>query len=302
MSVDIEDCKAWREAAAGTHLAACAALSTALVMAVMVAAARGDDEYLDPPPPPVTSVAWYDWYDAVLASRRDVAEFDRDETRYVSSSGGDDDADGLTPATAWATLGRAETWINSSNPSGVTREALLRRGDTWRRHRGIVTFEPGVRVADYGSPDLPRPFVSAFTLVVGPNDGAWSSAGNGVYSRPEPEAISWVREDGDLDLDMPLSHQEDLDGVTNTIGSWWWDGGADVLYVHPRNGDDPRTNGRLYEATLTGDRGFSMGGHGSLVENIRADGFGLQPGFGGSLKEASSPGHRVTAPPCSATA
>lgn len=243
---------------------------------------------VDPPDPPlVTTNAWLDWYNELLQVRLDYVTFARDETRYVSSAHGNDANDGLTPQTAWATVGAARNWVNSSNPTGETREVLFRRGDVWRVSSIITTSQAGVRFADYGDPDDPMPYLTGFTGVIGPNDSQWTADGvTGVYWRHEPTAVSWVREDGDVDLESPLRRMSSASGVATHPGSWWWSQSESRLYIHPRAQDDPRSNGKLYEIAYLTSRGFGVGGDGSLVENLRADGFGLDPFDSSTLREA----------------
>lgn len=259
-----------------------------LLCAVVLASSAHSIDPANPPPPPlVTTEAWFDWYESLLDARLAAVDFPRDVTRYVSSSMGDDANDGATPETPWRSMARARIWINSSNPLGETREVLFRRGDVWRVSEGVKTESPGVRIADYGDPDAPRPYISGFTQAPAINDAAWTPVDGGpVYYRNAPQAVSWVREDGDVDLDFPLKKGGALVSVIATPGSWWWDSSTKRLYVHPRGGDDPRQNGKQYEYAHTTLWGFSVSGDRSLIENLRADGFGMDPTVGAPQKEA----------------
>lgn len=247
----------------------------------------GMDPVHPPDPPLVTANAWFEWYDELLQARLDYVSFERDQTRYVSSSQGNDFNDGLTPQTAWASVEAAREWVDSSLAQGETREVLFRRGDVWRVDTIVTTDQDGIRFADYGDPNDPRPYLSGFTGVVAPNDTGWTPDGEtGAYWRHEPNAVSWVREDEDVDLESPLRRMGSASGVASHPGSWWWSQAESRLYIHPREQDDPRSNGKLYEAAYLTSRGFGVGGDGSLVENIRADGFGLDPYDSSTLREA----------------
>lgn len=264
-------------------------ISIAAVYALVLqaSAAAGIDPVHPPDPPPATTLEWFDWYEDLLQARLDAVTFNRDQTRYISSSLGDDANDGLTQQTPWATVDRARAWINSPNPTQETREALFRRGDAWRTSSVVSTSQTGVRFADYGDPKLPRPYFSGFTEVVPPDDPSWNQHEDSpVYFRAVAAPVSWTREDGDADLDDPLARQSALFGVLSVQGSWWWDSTSQRLYIHPRNGDDPRSNGRLYEIAFTNGAGFSVSGDRSLVENLRADGYGLDPVVTAPQKEA----------------
>ncbi len=69
---------------------------------------------------------------------------------YYISADGDDNADGLSPETAWKTLQRASDFSLSEGDA-----VLLRRGDTW--YEGI-TAQSGVIYSAYGKGAKPRIF------------------------------------------------------------------------------------------------------------------------------------------------
>ncbi len=243
---------------------------------------------IDPPAPPlVTTIEWLEWYDELLESRIDAVSFPRDETRFVSSSLGDDQNDGLTPESAWASVEAAREWIESANPENQTREVLFRRGDVWRTRSIIDTEQPGVRFADFGDSAEPAPYFTGFTGVAEINDMSWTQLGDEpVFWRHVPGHVSWVREDGDADLDAPLAKQYSAHALSKVAGSWWWDSATSRLLIHPREEDDPRQNGKTYEWAFSNEAGFSVGGDLSLVENLRADGFGLDPVVTAPQREA----------------
>ena len=226
------------------------------------------------PPPSAASLAWRGWYEQLLETRISEVEFDRDETRYVSSSVGEDLNDGETPRTAWASIDRAREWLAS--PGSGTREVLFRRGDAWYATSGIATSRPGTRFADYGDAELERPYVSGFAARFPPGDGGWTqepAPHEKVYSRPLETMVYWVRQDGDADLETPLCRELSVAGVQTTAGSWWFDEERGILSVQPRLGDD--ADAHLFEACTAEGSAFQIAGDRTLIENIRADGWGM---------------------------
>ena len=69
-------------------------------------------------------------------------------TTYYVSNGGNDQNDGLTPETAWATLARVSE--AELCPGDAVR---FRRGDLFR---GLVQTKPGVGYGAYGEGEKPR--------------------------------------------------------------------------------------------------------------------------------------------------
>ncbi len=69
-------------------------------------------------------------------------------TTYYVSNAGNDDADGTTPETAWATLAKV-----TAAPLQAGDGVRFRRGDTFR---GCVITRPGVTYCAYGEGDKPR--------------------------------------------------------------------------------------------------------------------------------------------------
>ena len=91
--------------------------------------------------------------DKLAARRRAEIRATRDEititgTSYYVSAKGCDEADGLTPETAWQTLGRVTK--AALQPGDAVRFC---RGDLFR---GTVTCKPGVTYCAYGEGEKPR--------------------------------------------------------------------------------------------------------------------------------------------------
>ncbi|WP_456378173.1 hypothetical protein [Thiolapillus sp.] len=186
------------------------------------------------------------------ASADDGASGERPNGKtYYIDPDGDDNADGLTPQTAWRTLSNLGNKYFSAG-EGV----LFKRGGYWN---GTATppFQ-GARQGTAANPIVfsaygtgPRPIID-FTVVQTP---AWTAVGNGVYSTP---------------LTLPASHRlrrmyvdggEVLDAVSmNELVSragymYWHDTGNGLLYIQ----FDP--NGKEIKYSTT--RGFIYFGAGS---------------------------------------
>jgi len=77
---------------------------------------------------------------------------------YVDSLEGRDAANGLSPSTAWQTIGRA-----NQQAYGTGDQILLKRGCLWQgpgfKARGSGTPEAPVLLADYGDPSSPLPII-----------------------------------------------------------------------------------------------------------------------------------------------
>ena len=225
------------------------------------------------PMPLVTSSEWEDWYLQLLQDRVDEVTFTRDQTRYVSSSDGDDRNDGLTPGTAWKSIDKVLSWINE--PVQETREILFRRGDAWHSNVGVTTNQPGIRIADFGDSRLPRPRISGFTLQWPAGSGSWEpvKGSRNTWSVQSGQEVHWVRQDHDADLDRPMARVQSVVAVDERAGSFFYDQESGILYVHPRDGVDPDT-AHLEGCTSSG-RGIQVKGDLALVENMRADGWGM---------------------------
>lgn len=74
-------------------------------------------------------------------------------TAYYVSNGGDDENDGLTPETAWATLKR----VNETDLLTPGTAVFFERGGLWR---GRINTWPGVTYSAYGEGEKPRLYAS----------------------------------------------------------------------------------------------------------------------------------------------
>src|SRR5437867_12205940 len=75
--------------------------------------------------------------------------------RYVDCESGMDTHDGLSPLTAWRTIGRA-----NEQAYGAGDSILFKRGCVWQgpgfRANGSGSVQAPILVADYGAANLPR--------------------------------------------------------------------------------------------------------------------------------------------------
>jgi hypothetical protein len=99
-----------------------------------------------------------------------------DPNAYYVSSTGSDSNDGLTPATAFATI----TKVNTLDLTGTRNKVLFKRGeifsDATLTVSGSGTSEKNIIYDAYGSGA--KPLITGFTTVTG-----WTNEGGGIYSK-----------------------------------------------------------------------------------------------------------------------
>jgi hypothetical protein len=225
----------------------------------------------------VLSPAWDVWYQALLAERLAACPRERAVTYYFSQSGDDASGDG-SEANPWRSLARAQQVLDATAPGGDVA-LLFRRGDIWREPVGIQTTLPRVTIADYGTGE--KPLFTAFEVL--PNPAGWIPVPGTVntYRRAQALPVSWCKEDDDLD--NPYTRCSSVSSVEAVEGSFWWDEEHQALYIHPKHGPsgiatDPRVDGKVYERVRPRGSGVLVAGHGSRIQNIRAQGWGMQLG------------------------
>lgn len=162
---------------------------------------------------------------ALLANAVPLAEFGASQaapsppTHYVSSAG-DDQNDGLTPQTAWATIQKA----NMSLPKDRSI-VLFRRGDTFY---GELNLPFGCEVGAYGTGD--RPVLTMFKLLNQAN--GWMEHSHGVWKidlgSPETHSGYTATNDANIgflmvDNVMKPALKFDLSGLTSV-----WDFYCDI--------------------------------------------------------------------------
>lgn len=267
----------WRSVAVAAR-----ALAAAGVLACASASHAQDWSVAPPPPPPPTSAAWFGWYHQLLEARLAACPRERSRTFHFAQSGSDAAGDG-TAERPWRTLAKARQTL-AQFPAGDVA-LLFRRGDVWRETVGLDAAAPAVTIADYGPQTLEKPLFTPFQPVADPS--AWRPAAGlpGVWALTlATPHVSWFREADRLG--EPYARMTSAAGVAGTPRSWWWDAGARVLYVRPREApgagaapepSDPRVDGRAYEWTGPAGSGVIVRGDRSRIENIRAHGWGMQP-------------------------
>lgn len=164
----------------------------------------------------------------------DTLEFQTPLCYFVSNAGNDAD-DGLTPATAWATIAQ----VNTLNPGPNTR-ILFNRGDTWREQLVFQncngTAAQRIIIGAYGAGNKPR--------LLGSVDGeglVWTALGGNVYSTPIGsfnEAVHRVMYDTNI---LPADMTEvALVGDLNVNWEFWYDAANNRIRVY-HDGGSPET-------------------------------------------------------------
>jgi len=95
---------------------------------------------------------------------------------YISSSGGNDAANGTSESTPWKTIARLNSVFSSIKPGD---KILFKRGDTFYGQLKISRSGlPGnpITISAYGTGD--KPIITGFTTIFG-----WTDEGNGIFSR-----------------------------------------------------------------------------------------------------------------------
>ncbi|MCC6857957.1 MAG: right-handed parallel beta-helix repeat-containing protein [Bryobacterales bacterium] len=182
-------------------------------------------------------------------------------TYYVSSSAGRDEADGLSPKTAWRSLERVNT--AAIQPGD---RILFKRGNLWRGQLFPKSGAAG-RPVTYGAYGKgARPILQASVAKDGPD--AWYSAGNNLWTTRPPKGPNEVQENLSRAAARPGSGEElDVD-VGNIIfdhgplcgvkkwrredllqdGDYWYDAAATQVWLYSRK--PPTTRHRSIELAL----------------------------------------------------
>lgn len=198
---------------------------------------------------------------------------------YADSVNGSDANDGLTAATAKATLA-AITALVGFQPN---KRIGLARGSVWREQLiiGLVTSRVnGTQIGAYGSGAMP--------LVDGSDPitaGSWSLAASQTLTYQAAVTFTGalpgsggefrnVFENGKV-----LVQASSIANCEATAGSCFlssYTAGTATLYIHPSDGSNPASNGKTYEYTnrygvviLYGDTTVTSLAQGAQVRNIR---------------------------------
>lgn len=152
-------------------------------------------------------------------------------TFYVSSSKGDDRAEGKTPGTAWRTIGK----VSSSRLLPGTR-ILFRRGDVWREQLTIPASGANGLPIVFGaypnqSRDADRPVIAGSDAVTD-----WRPFAEGLYRARLDAAPANVYVD---DRPVPLTRCEGVQEARSTENSWYYNAPEKFLYVQLAKRESP---------------------------------------------------------------
>ena len=186
-------------------------------------------------------------------------------TTYYVKNGGSDAADGLSDATAWATVAKVATEANASRflPGD---NILFKRGSLWRETLNVPTVTVGVLAGRivfgaYGSGADPR--LSGANVV-----GGWtlSASGTNTYQAPlATQTYMVTRQPTGSDI---IFMHKGASATTLTDNQWFWSGG--VLYVRSDAGN-PAGIGTTIEAAQRNSCVTTSGANGAdyiTIENF----------------------------------
>lgn len=143
---------------------------------------------------------------------------------YIDATDGDDDNDGLSPATAWQTLDRL-TRIDFEAFPGDT--ILLQRGETWRVDPLSALFSGApdnpITYTNYGSTTDSLPLITAITMLPGSNlAGSWTETSPGIWSMDlDDDPTRVLLNDQEVLQANDLSELGTTDGV-GALSEWFW--------------------------------------------------------------------------------
>ena len=177
---------------------------------------------------------------------------------YVDSVSGNDSNSGLSPATAFATLAKAQTTA-AADGNGV--KIGLARGSNWRQELNLSTLNH-VTVAAYGSGNPPivdaSDALSGWQVVPGFSNTYVATATPAVLAGTNGVLGNFYYRVWENANEFLLSTS--VSNVNSTAGRAYVDltGTTPVIYVHPADGSNPATNGRTYEVN-TRDLAIDIG-------------------------------------------
>lgn len=226
-------------------------------------------------PPSMLTYDWVRWYHKLVRQRIAECPLARATTYYFSQSGDDSTGDGSI-ATPWKTIAKAQA-VHDAGSGNVA--LLFKRGDEWRETTGLSITKNNVTVADYGLAVgvVGKPFFNRFTIDYLDASNPWTNASGDRWTTSEASTIAWLREKADRYNPLRMITTTGATGntdVENTPRSWRYESGT--LHINPGTGVDPNT--KDYEAVIAnGVSGVDMDGDFGRVQNIRAEGWGMNP-------------------------
>jgi Right handed beta helix region len=177
--------------------------------------------------------------------------------RYLDASQGNDSNDGLTPQTAWATLGKVNAL---GSTTGQNLRIGLKRGEVWRLTSKFAVPATGMLFGAYGSPILARPKIKGSTDLTG---NTWTSVSGSIYSTPVSPGTAQVVAYWQEDTPLAIAANQ----AAMAVGTCWTDTTAHVLYVWLPDSSNP--TGQQLEIPLSAaDQTFDMEKGSCVLQDI----------------------------------
>lgn len=206
-------------------------------------------------PPRPNTLAFLAWVDRLVDHRRKTCDFPRTGPTYYFSQAGDDTTGSGTEASPWKSLSKVQSVLDGLSAQNETdgTTILFRRGDIWRESAHVAVEKNHLRFGAYGDPNLDRPVMSFFTILVNAgnvnwtnhNAGAdaknrWSIALANVDANPAAySAVGWIRERGGNfaeEINSPLNPYMAVNSTTEVEDnpkSFYHDAAASRIHVNP---------------------------------------------------------------------
>jgi hypothetical protein len=197
-------------------------------------------------------------------------------TTYYVKNGGNDNLNGTSDLTAWATIDRVHTAFND-NDIGPGDTVQFKCGDEWAEqfvisNSGDGTAGGDITIGAYGSGD--RPIIgydeeySGWTASQGYENVYWK----GWATEHEVFTVSEKASSGEwAGYFRVYSRKSNVASVAAQEGSSWWDDENGILYVHAF--DDTDLSGTPTKTLYGNTRGFYMSEQGAMeLGAIRTNG------------------------------
>src|SRR5439155_9824292 len=163
----------------------------------------------------------------------------------------------------WKTLAKASA-VLAAAPANADLRLRFHRGDVWRETTVLNFTNSRVTLDDYGEgakPDFTR-FTRQYT-------SGWQPLSDTLYRRAEPMLVGWVRRSADP-FGSILARTNSPVSCRDTPNSWYYDSGAQMLYVNP--GADPNRLAGSLEACPGDGEGWFVYGDNVRLQNLRLEG------------------------------
>jgi hypothetical protein len=192
---------------------------------------------------------------------------------YVDSVNGSDSNDGLTAATAFATIGAVQT---AALAFGNGVRIGLAAGSHWRESLRMSAIRQCV-ISGYGNMNLGLPRIDATNVYA----GTWLSSVDRADANTATYSASFVQPNNFMHMAVfengtRLNYAASAALVNSTPGTFFvsatlgGDGttsaGTHVIFIHPRGSTNPNSDGKIYEVTAR-EVCIELASDGSLSEN-----------------------------------